>query len=186
MATPLDIGLLQKFDVIFPFIFVLVIVYAVLTRTDWFKEKQGIALILAFVIGVMTLFSRIAVETINRMAPWFVLLVIFGILLLLVYQAMGIKEAKILEVLTSKEHGDTFAQWIIALMLIIGLGSLSAVVSEQKGFTKLVAGENATKAPPGEEEIGFWATIFHPKVLGLALILLIAMFTVQKLAGKPE
>jgi hypothetical protein len=188
MATPLDIGLLQKFDVIFPFIFVLVIVYAVLTRTEWMKDKQAIAFLLAFVLAVMTLFSNIAVKTINRMAPWVVLLIVFGILVIVAYQAMGIKEGTVLDVLTKSEYRHTFAWWMLSLMLIIGFGSLSSVVSEEKGFTELAAGENATAAEArgAAEEVGFWATIFHPKVLGLALILLIAMFTISKLAGKAD
>jgi len=188
MATPLDVGLLQKFDVIFPFIFVLVIVYAVLTRTEWMKDKQAIAFLLAFVLAVMTLFSSIAVKTINRMAPWVVLLIVFGVLIVVAYQALGIKEGTILDVMTKSEYRSTIAWWMLSLMLIIGLGTLSAVVSEEKGFTELAAGENATEAAArgAAEEVGFWATIFHPKVLGLALILLIAMFTVQKLASKGD
>jgi cytosine/uracil/thiamine/allantoin permease len=186
MATPLDVGLLQKFDIIFPFIFVLVIVYAFLTRTEWFKEKQGIALMIAFVLGVMTLFSSIAIKTINKMAPWFILLIVFAILLILAYQAMGVGEKTILDVITSKEHGTTIAWWVLSLMLMIGLGSLSAVVSEEVKFTQLAEGENATIITGEGEQVGFWATLFHPKVLGLALILLIAMFTIQKLAAKPD
>jgi hypothetical protein len=185
MATPLDIGLLQKFDVIFPFLFVLVIVYALLARTEWFKEKQGMGFLIAFVLAVMTLFSSIAVKTINRMAPWFVLLIIFSILLLLAYQALGVGEGKLVEVITGKEYGGTIAYWVLALMLIIGIGSLTSVVSEQKPFTALSAGENATAIVAGQgEQVGFWATLFHPKVLGLALILLIAMFTIKKLSEK--
>ncbi|MEM4239634.1 MAG: hypothetical protein QXM31_01110 [Candidatus Woesearchaeota archaeon] len=183
MATPLDIGLLQKFDVIFPFLFVLVIVYAVLSRTEWFKEKQALAFLLAFVLAIMTLFSNIAVKTINRMAPWFIILIIFAVLLLLAYQAMGIQEKKILEVITGTNYGNTVAYWVLALMLIIGIGSLTSVVSEEKQFTTLAAGENVTAVTGTGEQIGFWATIFHPKVLGLALILLIAMFTINKLAS---
>ena len=191
MATPLDVGLLQKFDVIFPFIFVLVIVYAVIARTELFKEKQGIAFLLAFVLAVMTLFSSIAVKTINRMAPWVVILIVFSIFLFIAYQAMGIGEGKIVETLTGKEYGSTFAYWMLALLLIIALGSLSSVVSEEKQFTALAAGGNVSAAQAaaarGEaEEVGFWATLFHPKVLGLALILLIAMFTIQKLASKVD
>jgi hypothetical protein len=71
-------------------------------------------------------------------------------------------------------------------MLMIGLGSLSAVVSEEVKFTELAEGQNATRITGEGEQVGFWATLFHPKVLGLALILLIAMFTVQKLAAKPD
>lgn len=185
MATPLDVGLLQKFDVIFPFLFVLVVVYAVLARTEWMKEKQGVAFLLAFVLAVMTLFSSIAVKTINRMAPWFVLLIIFVVLLLLAYQALGLKEESILKVITGKEYGSTIGYWMLALILIIAIGSLTSVVSEEKQFTSLAAGENATGAVPAQgEQVGFWATIFHPKVLGLALLLLIAMFTISKLSAK--
>lgn len=186
MATPLDVGLLQKFDVIFPFIFVLVIVYAVLARTEWFKEKQGVAFMLAFLLAIMTLFSSIAIKTINRMAPWFILVVVFGILVILAYQAMGISEKHVLETITGKEYGGTFAWWVLALMLIIGFGSLTSVVSEEQQFTKLAAGENATQVTGEGEAVGFWATLFHPKVLGLGLILLIAMFTIRHLASKAE
>ncbi len=184
MATPLDVGLLQKFDVIFPFLFVLVIVYALLARTEWLKEKQAIAFMIAFVLAVMTLFSSIAVKTINRMAPWFILLIIFVVLLLLAYQALGVKEESILNIITGKTYGSTIAYWVLALMLIIGVGSLTSVVSEEKPFTELAAGENATVIAGQGEQVGFWATLFHPKVLGLALILLIAMFTINKLSAK--
>ncbi len=183
MVTPLDVGLLQKFSVIFPFIFVLVIVYALLSRLEWFKDNKGVPLIIAFVLGVMTMFSSIAVKTINRMAPWFVLLVVFAILLLLAYYALGIEEKTVREVITGKAYGSTIAYWVLALMLIIGLGSLTAVVSEEVTFGKLAAGQNVTTVTAGEE-IGFWATLFHPKVLGLALILLIAMFTINRLSAK--
>ncbi len=184
MATPLDVGLLQKFDVIFPFLFVLVIVYALLARTKWLEDNKGIAFLISFVLAVMTLFSGIAVKTINRMAPWFVLLVIFVVLLLLAYQALGVKEESILNIVTGKTYGGTIAYWILALMLMIAVGSLTSVVSEEKPFTELSAGENATQLAAGTgEQVGFWATLFHPKVLGLALILMIAMFTIQKLSS---
>ena len=183
MVTPIDIGLLQRFEIIFPFLFVLVLIYAILSQTEWFKEKQAVAFLLAFTLAVMTLFSRIAVKTINRMAPWFVLLVVFGVFFILAYVSFGIKEKTITEVLTSTEHGGTFAWWVIALMLMIGIGSLTATVSEEVGFTKLPTEEAAPGVP---EPVGFWATIFHPKVLGLALVLLIAMFTINKLASRPE
>ena len=183
MATPLDVGLFQKFDVIFPFIFVLVLVYAVLGRTEWLKEKQTVAFLIAFVMAVMTLFSNIAVRTINMMAPWVVLLIVFMVFVILAYTALGVKESTIGEVITGKAYGGIIAWWTLALLLVIGLGSLSTVVSEEVGFGALAEGE----AAPGETgQIGFWATIFHPKVLGMILLLLIGMFTVQKLSAKAE
>lgn len=191
MATPLDVGLLQKFDVIFPFMFVLVLVYAILSRLAAFKDKHAIAFLIAFILAIMTLLSRIAVRTINLMAPWFVLLFIFIILVMIAYQAFGISEKSIIDVITGKEYGGTFAYWILALVLIIGIGSLATVISEEKGFTKLGAENATTPVGVGEgqypaEQVGFWQTIVHPKVLGMVLILMIALFTINKLASSPE
>jgi len=186
MATPLDVGLLQKFDVIFPFLLVIVVVYVALTRISYFKDNQAFAFIIAFALAVLSVFNSVVVKTINMMAPWFVLLFVFMILVFMAYTAFGVKEDTILETITTGNYAKDFGWWVFAIVLIIGLGSLSTVISQEKGFTPLTTGENASIVPEGAgaEETGFWETIFHPKVLGLALILLIAMFTIQKLAQK--
>ncbi|MBI4144954.1 hypothetical protein HY493_02000 [Candidatus Woesearchaeota archaeon] len=183
MATPLDIGLLQNFSIIFPFLLVLVFVYGVLSMTKIFGDNKGVYAFLAFILAVSTLFSPIAIKTINLMAPWFVLLFIFSIFLLIAYQTFGIKEESILKTITSKDHGDTFFYWVLFLVLAIGLGSLSFVVSEERGF-KALAEQNETGAvQQGTEQTGFWQTLFHPKILGMILIMLIAVFTVKQLAS---
>jgi len=142
-----------------------------------FKERPWLAGVIAFVLAIITLTSSIAVKTINKMAPWFILLIIFGILILIVFQAMGISETKINDVLTGEAYGPAFTWWIIALVLIIGLGSLAFVISEEEGFLDLTAQE------AGEEETGFWATLVHPKILGLVLLFLVAYFAVGKLTS---
>ncbi len=186
MATPLDIGLLQKFDVIFPFLLIIVLGYVVLTRISWFKENHAIALVISFALAVLTIFNPVVVKTINMMAPWFVLVFIFMLLVFMAYTAFGIKEETILQTITSTEYGKDFGYWVLAIVLIIGIGSLTTVISEEKGFTPLTTDGNVTIVPEGAttEEAGFWQTLFHPKVLGLALILLIAMFTIQRLTAK--
>jgi len=184
MATPLDIGLIAKFDLIFPFILVLVVTYAFLAKVGWFKEKQAIAFIIAFLLAIMTLTSPIAIRTINMMAPWFILFLTFGIFLLISYQALGVPEKTITEVLTNSAYSKQITWWIIAIAVIIGVGSLATVISQREGFvSKIEPGSQAGIAPT--EEIGFWRTIVHPKVLGAALIFLIAMFTISRLAGTP-
>jgi len=184
MATPLDTSLLQKFDIIFPFLLVLVLVYVVLGRVSWFKDKQALCFIIAFALGILTVFNNVAVRTINMMAPWFVLLFIFMILVLMAYMAFGVKEETILDTVTKGKYASDFAYWILALVLIIGIGSLTTVISEEKGFNTI--GNETTAAPASGEKVGFWETLFHPKVLGLALLLLVAMFTIQKLAAAPQ
>ena len=108
MATLLDISALEHFRGVFPFLLILVLVYAILTRTDWFKEKKGTAALVATICAFMTLFSPIAIKTVNLMAPWFVLFMIFGILMVLAYMTFGISEKKVIEVITGDVFGNAF------------------------------------------------------------------------------
>jgi len=85
MATLLDVTGLEYFSGLFPFMLVLVLTYAILSSTDFFKEKHGMAGLIAVILAFMTLVSGVAVKTINLMAPWFVLFVIFGVLMILAY-----------------------------------------------------------------------------------------------------
>ncbi|HLF55013.1 MAG TPA: hypothetical protein VI612_04805 [Candidatus Nanoarchaeia archaeon] len=179
MATPLDITALQHFTGIFPFLLVLILVYAILTRTPIFKERQGMAALIAVLAALMTLFSQIAIKTINMMAPWFVLFIIFGILMMLAYMSFGISEKTVMDVITGDNYGGAFSFWVLSIMLIIGLGSLFTVINEQKAIAELAGGEE--KVDTGE--LGFWQTLFHPKVLGMIVVLLIAFFTIGKMAS---
>jgi hypothetical protein len=187
MATPLDLGLLQNVGAIFPFLLVLVLSYAVMAKTNIFGDNKGVYMFVAFVLAIVTLFSPLAVSAINRMAPWFVLLLVFSVFLLLSFQAFGVESKTITSIITGKEYGNTFFYWVITIVLLIAIGSITSVVSEHKGFGAL-SGENSTTessgATPGNEQVGFFQTIFHPKVLGMALLLLIAMFTVRNLASQ--
>jgi hypothetical protein len=183
MATPLDISLLKQFSGVFPFLLVLVLVYVILTKSELFKDKQGIAALIAIIAAILTLFSSVVIKTINLMAPWFVLFIIFGFLLILAYMAFGIDQKTIIATITGDEYGSAFGMWVISIMLIIGVGSLFAVINEEKGFRSLTEGNVSVAEKAPEEEFGFWQTLFHPKILGLVLILLIAYFTIGKMTS---
>lgn len=190
MATPLDIGILNNIQIIFPFLLVVVFSIAALSRIPVFKEKMALTGVVAFVLGILAITSPIVIKTINLMSPWFVLLIIFAVFVLLAYQSFGIEEKTIVGVLTDKEYGTLFSYWMLAIVLMIALGSLATVLAEEGGGIP-GPGAPGTNVPQqavtavNDTTVGqsgaFWNTLFHPKVLGLALILLIAMFTVQKL-----
>lgn len=173
MATLLDVTALQHFSGLFPFLLVLVLSYAFLSKTDWLKDKQGTAVLIAVLLAFMTLLSSIAMKTINLMAPWVVLLIIFTLLFMLVFMVFGYSQKDITSFITSGEFGA--GGWIMALMIIIGVGSLIFVVNQEFGGLENLGGEQAAV----EGEVGFWQTIFHPKILGMALIMLIALLTIK-------
>ena len=183
MATVLDIGALQSFSLVFSFLFVVVVVFAVLTYAKLFGEdRPGIHALIAVLLGIMTLFSENAVKVIETMAPWFVLFFMFIVFVLMSYKIFGVDDTTILGVLKSEEHGY-IVWWVISICLIIGIGSLTSTVwSEGTPVYNESGSETGAGSDVGTTGSGaFWGTLFHPKVLTLALIFLIAMFTISKL-----
>ena len=181
MATLLDIGLLKGFSSIFPFLFVLVILWAVFLRFHIFKDNKAFAAMLAFLFAVAVMFSPIAVKTINLMAPWFVLLFMAIVFVMITYQAFGIKEESILNVITGSEFGGDFAWTMLAIVGIILLGSFFTVLSEEG--VQLRPGTNISIEQQTSIQYGL-GILTHPKILGFMVVMLIAVFTVQQLMDK--
>jgi hypothetical protein len=186
MATILDLGALKAFDKVFTFILVTVIIYAFLSKTDYFKnERRVFAAIIALVVGVLTLTSGLVIQTVNLMAPWFVLLVIFAMFMMLAFMMFGFSLDDVKKFIESGNFG--VGNWIMWLVVIIGIGSLVYVWDQQAGFGELtqegnVSAEQAAQA----ESYGFWQTLFHPKILGMALVMLVAFFTIKFLSEAPK
>lgn len=194
MPSLLDLGGLTIFQRVWPFLLIMVVVYAVLGQVKPFQDNKSVRALIAFVMAVMTLMYPIAWKTINLAAPWFVLLGVFIIFLLVAYQMFGIGSDTIAGVFTGKEYGTTAVYWVLTMIVIITIGSLSSVISEEKKFSSLTEGGIApTEGLPSDsasgqqamtEEAGFWAALTHPRVLGLVLVMLIAFFTISNLAEK--
>ena len=181
MASLLDVGLLKHFEVIFPFLLILVLGYAGLSRFKGLSEKPAFTALIAFILAITSVMSSVVVKTVGLMAPWFVLLFIFSLFALIAYQSLGISEDSILKVITGTEYGKIFTFWILALILIIGFGSLFTVLSQGEGGVlggRVTGSVNETSTGASE----FFNTLFHPKLLGLGLILLIAVFTINRIA----
>lgn len=182
MATPLDTGLLQHFDIIFPFLLVLVGGYALLSNVKLFGEQKGLNAMIAFILAVFVLFSPMVREILVIAAPWYVLLFFFIIFALIAFMSLGATSGDIHNVLMSGEYRYIHF-WVIGLILIIGLGSLSTVVANSGGFGSTGSETNITSGDQSAQESDFWSTLVNPKVLGLVLIMLIGMFTIQRLAS---
>jgi len=175
MATPLDFGLFKQFEIIFPFIFIVTILFVVFSKwTPLLKESKTLAGVCAFSVAVMTMFSPIAVRSISLAAPWFVLFVLFSTFVLIGFYSLGIKESSVVGVIASDRY-SYIVILIVTLFLIIAIGSVSKAVSEQGGI-----GPEAGSTQESE----FYRTIFHPQILGVIFIMLVAFFTIMVVAKK--
>jgi len=190
MATLLDISGFAIFQRLWPFLLTFCFVYAASGLTAVFKDQKGLRAMVALVMAVLVMLYPIAWKTINLSAPWFVLLIFLAIFLIMAYGTFGVSQDHITKIVTNSEYSRTFAYWTLALVLIITLGSLSSIISEEKRFVSLTEGgiapadELPLNERPLSERVGFFATITHPKVLGMMLVLLIAFYTISNLAEK--
>ena len=185
MASVLDIGLLDKFSFLFTMLLVVVIVYGVLEYTKFFGDRQGLHIMFAFLVGVMLLLVPSVNQVISIITPWFILLFVFILLIIIAYKMLGATDADIKSAMSTNK---SIIYWILIFAVIILLGGLGKVFfSGGDNAIGVTANETgvSTAGEIGQTGVGaFYATLFHPKVLGLIFLLLIGVFTITTLSSK--
>jgi hypothetical protein len=186
MATFLDIAFLDKFSSIFVVLFVFVLVYAVLTFKGAFGGNKGVSALLAFSVGFIFLFAPDAIEILKRTVPWMVLGLIGMVFIILLMQATGVG-ADVWSIMSPGKQRSVVT-WVIIYFFVDFLFAGSSVIGQKAGpylgsnSTNSISRSTAVLGAGGsvasgsfQENLG--ATLFHPKVLGVILILVIALFT---------
>lgn len=180
MVTVLDTSILKAFDVIYAFILVWALMFAVLQKTKIIGQAMGLNALIATAAGFIIIVSRRAVEMINFIIPWFTVAIIFLVLLLLIFQIFGLKEGDL--AIAAKDKGVYWT--LIGVAIIIFVAAFSSVF----GQSILEAGAgargdiNATGASNNFQE-NITLTLFHPKVLGMIVLFGIAIMAVALLSS---
>ncbi|RMF05575.1 hypothetical protein D6764_04345 [Candidatus Woesearchaeota archaeon] len=188
MATVLDLTLLEGFSSIFSFLLIFTIIYALLVYTKFLGDNKSLHAIIALSFSVIMLFTPRALEAVKIMVPWFMLFILAGVFVLLVYKLFGAPDSSI--EWTVRNYGGL--KWgIFIVSVIIIAGSLGYVYSQpapgtapQEGNSTILTAYQGDVGSTGEEAL--LATIFHPKVLGMVVTLLIAVFTISLLSQSPK
>ena len=136
MATPLDLGILQLFDFIFPVLLVWAFLFALLQKTEVVGKSIGINAIIASAVSLTVLLSRTVIDLINFIIPWFAIAIIFFVLMILLFMIMGAKDIQ--------AYKQTNIQWILVavgiLIVVAGFGKvLGQSLLEQSAQTENVA-----------------------------------------------
>ncbi len=189
MATTfLDVGLIKSIEVIFPFILTWVVVFGILEKAQIFGEKKGLHSIIAFVFAVLVIISPAVTGIIRIMAPWFLVIIMLIFFSLLLFKMFGLPDDVLKDLISGKHGNEQLIYWIIVISAIIFLAALGSVFFAQP----LPNADAAAKAIGDGQGVGsvgagaFFQTMFHPKVLGMVFIMVIATFTIILLAGKPK
>ena len=165
MATFLDVTSLERFSVIFVFVFVIVAMYALLLYTRLLGGNQIIIGLLSILIAIFVIISPLATLVVRTIAP------VIAVLFVLVAIA-----AVALSIYGSHMDADSFPalKWILFVIVAVAI-----IVG-----TLTVVRENITVPETGADFSKTSTVIFHPNFLGMVLIFLIAVFTIGLLSAK--
>ncbi len=181
MATVLDLGFLKVFDVVFAFVLLWSIVFAILQKTKAVSEQMGINAVIAAAVGFLAVLSRKLVEVLVFAVPWFAVAIIFLVLIILIFQIFGVTDV-------SGAVKDKTVQWSLIGVGLLIIGASFANVFGQS-LLQDVAGAQAAPAEGAggtgttvSYQQNLFATIFHPKVLGAIVLFIVAIFAVVLLS----
>lgn len=172
MATFLDtLGILDFFAPLLTAVLVFTIVFALLAKTRLLGDNKVIQSLVAIVLGLLVLLVPDVIELVNFMAPWFVLVFVFLILLLMLYRLFGMEEQTIVHFMIN----DKAVNWAL---FAVGIIIISVAIFNVFGQRALEAGTQGD-----EFQSNLFSIVFNVKVLGLLLVFAIAIFTIAFLGG---
>ena len=192
MATPtLDVGFLSYFSPVFIWVLIFTLTYAMMQFTKFLGDNKIIHAGIGLIIATVFLFSTSAATVVMFIAPWFTVLFIFAVFLLMAYKLFGATDDQIKSALANQSsiQYTILALGIIILLFGLGAGFGQDLLSYTSDSTSLSsATEGVSEAGTGSTATSSFqqnlvATLFNPKVLGMVLILVIGAFTIRGMTG---
>ena len=184
MSSIIDIGIIEGLQPLFIFLIIFAVVFGILSGTKLLGTNKSIHAIIALVLGLISIISANIIKVISIMIPWFIILAIFLILVIIGMKTAGVPD----EQLVSAAQEPSVYWTIIIISLVIIVGSLASVYGQQElgvtqpNSTQLVFGEGNEPVTATEDfDHNVRATFYHPKMLGFILFILIGLLTISQL-----
>jgi len=196
MATLLDVGLLEHFGIIFVVLLVFLILFGLLEYIKAFGDgKKGMHAMIALMIALLFLVSKLATKMVSFMVPWFMVAIIFIFFLLFLVRIFGVGEGDMVKLIKD----PNVHPWIIIIAVLILLFALSNTFGQSllekgggggsdntvpiegtagidAGTGVISGGSSGTSTATPSFSTNFLNTIRNPKVLGLLFIFLVGTF----------
>lgn len=164
MATILDVGavdILRYFLPVFTFIFVFVILYAILDKTGILGKNKALNTIISLIIALTVLFSGSAVDLINFVAPWFAVIIVISLLAILLLSFY-------------LKQGDNLKLGPVPVLAMV-FGAIVIML----GITQVFGPVFTPYAEGADPDWTTLRTLFHPRIIGAFFILLVATFAIK-------
>ena len=183
MATFLDVGLFEHFSIIFYLIFIFVLLYAVLTVSKIFGENKNLIAMLAGALALILALSGPTRDIISFVTPTFFVLIFFAFFTVLIYKFMGASDTDVTEIFGTKSGTRGFILAIVGIIILSSFGKTFFAGPIALDVNETTAANASDVGTIGQSALT--ATLTHPKVLGLILILIIGAYAMQYLSVTP-
>jgi hypothetical protein len=144
------------------------------------EGKNGAHALIAVVIAFLVSMSAGVTTVLQTFTPWFTILIIIIFFILFAVRMFGVSEGAITKAFENK---SSILTWILILTAVIvlfsfgaGFGQTALTEGQTGGTTTSVAtGNVTTPTDTGSFSQNMYNTLYHPKVLGLILIMLVVV-----------
>jgi len=183
MATFLDIGLLEHFNIIIYVVFIFVLLYAILSITKILGDNKNLSAMLALALAFILALSGPTRDLIKFVTPTFFVFIFFAFFAILIYKFMGASDKDVLSIMGTKSGTRGFILIIILIIILSSLGKIFFTEPATSDVNETTAANASSVGTRGESALT--ATLTHPKVLGLVLILIIGAYAMYYLSMTP-
>ena len=169
---------MDYFAPVFVALFVYAITYALLEKTKIFGTNKGTNAAIAIAMSFMFLLTPDLLGIVKIITPWFTILFIFLTMIVLLFLFVGVEQTNI-----SKAFSERSTVWIIIMVCFIILFYAMTQVYGEQIHGIYAGGDTSTSDSSLSQNIG--RIIFHPRVLGMVILLVISALAVRFISGAP-
>lgn len=183
MATILDASLIGFLLPVFVFLFIFVILYGLLSKTELLGKKQvALNFLAAICIAAVAVFAGDLIKLVGVITPWIVFIIFILFLIFGMYKFFGIED----KVIWSTIGSEVTIYIILLLVILIGLTIVFEPQVSPFAGNQAATASNATGLAGKNVRSEVISTLTHPRVLGAIFILVIAAVTIKLLVDKTE
>ncbi len=178
MADFLDMLFLERFSMIFAFLLIFVIVYAILNTIGFFKDNKSLNAFIAFLIAFFTMLSPKLLAIVKIITPWLFFMLFIAFFIIVSFKFLGTPEESFTKLLSKWSAVHSTLLGFLAFIVLI---AFSQVYGDY--FLQQSSATNLENASVTQTAI---SVVFQPKMLGLGVIFLIAAFAMMWLTITPK
>lgn len=164
MATFLDVTGLEHFSSIFVFLFVWLVVYAILLWTKILGDNKFVHALIGLLLAIFVLISPLATNIVANVAPFLAVIFLFIILISVASTMLG----------ANIESFPALKGLVLVFIVIVVVVAAGVKIREQVDV----------KSETQKDLSSTMNLVFHPTFLGTVLVFAIAIFTIALLASR--